>query len=534
MNISSLIPKMVAELIQTDGKHEVVYHEDNLRNELEKCGDSKIMFIPIIGPYQTGKSTLLSILLRNNNIEIGDSINEQTMGVYIIGPVDIRELKALYKINFNPNQNLKIFFVDTQGYGGFTAGDYEENKINITRLVSTYIPLSQVVLIYTCSNISISSIATLDGFFSLMSFCFSSFDPNSIKIVNINRLNGASDINHSFPSLKKYYQLKRYLFDTQSPRFDKIKIDDYMPFPYYNNTFTNIFRNFVYNINFSIALKFLVKDLFSIIDSASENLGFDRERLLFIHNEYVEATKNGSLELFANISRKNADLEVLRRQINNKFINVIKQNINIFKTRLERRKRSMCYPFIQDYKNYDDLIQNMQSALIPFIEENRFYDKDVLVFFKDNIFPLFIRRCNECILELEADMMKCQISITISKISAEIDELYNNEILRIQNFGGERISEYSFEHYRKESQRVLDEKIGNLRNCTSFQSAIDNAFYQAKKYINMKYFGLYSYLDEVVKINNDNNPSLWRIFGDIIGSFLKGVAIGAAIAAFII
>lgn len=466
MNLSELRPRKVAELFKNQaGEFEIKQYKEVLFEAIDECGDDQIMFIPIIGPFQTGKSSFLSVLLENNNIEIGDTIQDQTMGVDILGPVDINVLKSKYGFPTDPNRCIKLFFVDTQGYGGFTAGSNKENSINITRLISSFIPLSQIVLLYTLSNVSAISVETLNSFFNLMLICFSSFKAEDLRITNIVRLVGKPDnIDYKIPDQNKYNQICNYLERNQPSKFKKIKIDHYLPYPRFDSSTEKPIDN-LQNPNFIQGLKFLLGDLFNVIDDVSFRLHFDRTRVKAIYEFYSEETSNKELESFANVSRKNADLAILKKQIDDKFKEIIPGKIKALKNILDKEKKDKRYPFkafaFDISKDMDDLKKTMEVIF----NENTAYRNELHSIYEVNIKNHFYDQCKELINDFLTGMIKAQKQVEYKEIVSRLDYRYQVEIANINSFTKRKESKYNQQlgEYFNDLEQIIEDSIVEFR-----------------------------------------------------------------------
>lgn len=95
---------------------------NTFENLLKEAGNSKVMFVILIGSYQTWKSTKIAKLMNSKEVKIGDGIDETTYGAYVYGPVDLNDLKRSFDCNTNNNDDTKVFFIDTEGANGFETG----------------------------------------------------------------------------------------------------------------------------------------------------------------------------------------------------------------------------------------------------------------------------------------------------------------------------------------------------------------------------------------------------------------------------
>ena len=60
---------------------------ESFKSILKKARKSKVMFVILIGSYQTGKSSKIARLIDSKDVIIGDEMKETTRGAFVYGPV---------------------------------------------------------------------------------------------------------------------------------------------------------------------------------------------------------------------------------------------------------------------------------------------------------------------------------------------------------------------------------------------------------------------------------------------------------------
>lgn len=519
--MENLLPRKVAELKKANnGNFKLITYKDIFDKAIEECGDCQIMFIPIIGHYQIGKSSFLSMLMKNEHIEIGDSVKEKTMGVDLIGPVDYNSLKESHGESIDEKQNLKIFFVDTQGYGGYTCGSAEENMINITRLISSFIPLSQVVLLLTESNISLNSSETYDTTFDLVKSYYTLFDEKNMKLINIVRLKGSLDgISYSKPNRENYKSLCEILANTQSKRIEKIRFDGCFPYPHFNIDLEKPIEN-LNNKDFSSGFKLLLTDLFNAIDSSSNSLHLYQERIKATY-QYYSRLVEGSLKSLSENSKANADLQILKILVDAHFQPHIEKNVSEFENRLNNMKNNDNYPFLTNYKYYSDLIEPIEKEKEKFVSKYPEYTTELNNIYTNNIKSKFISKCKDHIISFEKDLKNSQISAIYEDIEKNLNHLQNKEEEKLKKFKERERSKYSFKSFHSDARKIID---GTLK--TYIKAAITSAIDEVKRIAELRYQEITIDLDKLlnsVVSNNINKKS------KIVSKSTKIIKIGAIV-----
>ena len=210
---------------------EVKVDLESLEKLLKKAGNSKVMFVILIGSYQTGKSSKIAKLIDSRDVVIGNGIDETTRGAYIYGPVSLNNLKERFDCFPDDSDDTKIFFIDTEGANGFNICDSpEETTYLISKFIAPYAALSNVVVTISKPNITIGEIEPMKQIYDIFkTIRHSRNDKNEVNIINIINDAYSSDdyyMNHKKEEVLRVFQGKSkelYQDITLLPTFDSSK-----------------------------------------------------------------------------------------------------------------------------------------------------------------------------------------------------------------------------------------------------------------------------------------------------------------------
>ena len=101
-------------LKETDGNQTFKVNTEAVKSMLKKAENSKVMFVILIGSYQTGKSSKIAKLIDSRDVVIGNGLCETTQGAYAYGPVSLNNLKERFECSPDDSDDTKIFFVGTE------------------------------------------------------------------------------------------------------------------------------------------------------------------------------------------------------------------------------------------------------------------------------------------------------------------------------------------------------------------------------------------------------------------------------------
>ena len=117
-----------------DGNQTFKVNMEAVESMLKKAGNSNVMFVILIGSYQTGKSSKIAKLIDSRDVVIGNGIDETTRGAYIYGPVSLNNLKERFDCFPDDSDDTVIFFIDTEGANGFNTGNSPEETTYLISL----------------------------------------------------------------------------------------------------------------------------------------------------------------------------------------------------------------------------------------------------------------------------------------------------------------------------------------------------------------------------------------------------------------
>lgn len=129
-------PRQLVQFIRNESEKitNAEIDEAAFQEELSKSGNRSIIFVDVIGQSQVGKTSTIKALTRNNGHKIGNGITEETIGVTIDGPYEMEELFRNQGIQLSTVMNKSaplVYFLDIEGYGGFSKGQNLESVIKI-------------------------------------------------------------------------------------------------------------------------------------------------------------------------------------------------------------------------------------------------------------------------------------------------------------------------------------------------------------------------------------------------------------------
>ena len=479
--------RQISELIRCNDRFNVVFHDDEFNQALNECGDSQIMIIPIIGPFQIGKSTFLSVLLGMNTIQIGNGIDDETMGVTFYGPIRFQDFLSRFGLTSHLTEDIKLIFADTQGYGGWKSGDGDSN-INNTRLLSSIIPLSQILLLYTDSNDTNTNIQTLQDFFELMKCCYESFNPADFQIINLIKLHGRiNNFDYGNPTQDQYNQLSEELKTIQTGKYLNLNINKFLPYPKYDNEAENPSDNLL-NESFRNGFRFILTDLVQSIETMAPRLNLNAERIRAIHNLYSKATgANYSLELFANQSRKNVDMEILRKSINIEINKVIRTHFNQLDEEIRNIKRHASYPFIEnDFEldftlRFNDDLNRLNSKIRDFSDHNLSYQTELWQFSLDRIqidfIDAFVSKLDAFSNQLNAD----RVNSASEELEKSLRSIRNTTWSKIQEFTKRNENQFKWDLFETCSNRAIEAELDKCKSFHINKSGIERIRHQGEQ-----------------------------------------------------
>ncbi|KAH0794738.1 hypothetical protein GPJ56_001285 [Histomonas meleagridis] len=128
-----------------------------------KAKGKRIILVTIFGSYQIGKSSTIKKLTGDCRIHTGDGNTEDTMGAYVYGPYLYNEIRQRFGIEEIEDDDTQIFFVDTEGCGGFQTGESnsEANTFLLSQLIAPYASLSSVVVSMSRCAATASEVSTM-------------------------------------------------------------------------------------------------------------------------------------------------------------------------------------------------------------------------------------------------------------------------------------------------------------------------------------------------------------------------------------
>ena len=205
-------------LKETDGNQTFKVNTEAVKSMLKKAENSKVMFVILIGSYQTGKSSKIARLIDSKDVVIGDGMLETTHGAYIYGPVSLNDLKDRFDCFPDDNDDTVIFFIDTEGANGFNTGNSpEETTYLISQFIAPYAALSNVIITINKPNITVDEVESTLKMLDIFQRIRSSGNGKKANVINI--------INDVYSAKDNYKSKKDAILETFQGRSKELYHD---------------------------------------------------------------------------------------------------------------------------------------------------------------------------------------------------------------------------------------------------------------------------------------------------------------------
>lgn len=317
------IHKDPVEIVSVDNTtFQITWKINELRNVLSKSHGKLIKIIILIGAYQTGKTTFISLTFGNDKHKIGNSFDETTNGAKIDGPYTIKYLKERWNIQLteNINDDTDIYVIDIEGFGGYERGHNDEEHQNFyTKLIVPFISIASCIVCIANSNEIRSTTSQIISAFRFGEYGIninnSSVNSTIILMTLIRNVDTYEGIDYTNPNQNTYEQISSLLVKNWQKRFLRNTncTASTKPLPQYlgNNPFSQ-------SSQFYNGFKFVVKDICDIlfnqkmistrnIDTICNNFNRVRE---FIESFNFESIRISQNDFFMQSIYDNIDYEL--------------------------------------------------------------------------------------------------------------------------------------------------------------------------------------------------------------------------------
>ena len=304
-----------SEVEQGEGAAE--HYLSKLSSVLRSADEKQILTVAITGPTGVGKSSFLAMLTGDRKIQIGDGIEETTMGVYVYGPYSFSELKQSWGLKCHVG-DCKLFFFDTQGFDGHMIGSQTEDRLIIGDLIAPYLAVSNLaILMHEKADKSVSE-----------SFSLFVETANTIREGKTRGIGGHLELIDVVNSLAKYMVVERgesvtRLYDphVNPDSFDeasefvkevtqkKIDAQHFFPLPRFDQE-ELIFDQ---GPTFKAGFRIVVQKLLGLLDKIQQSHYMDSLGLMDAFERCNKRCKTENLVCFAHAVRRQVESDAVKR-----------------------------------------------------------------------------------------------------------------------------------------------------------------------------------------------------------------------------
>ena len=416
----------------------------------------KVMFVSFMGSYQVGKSFKIAKLLNSDKVIIGDGMKEGTKGVYIYGPISFKELYKRFQ-GKEPNEDCQIFFIDTEGSGGFLTGkSTEENKLLIAQIIAPHAALSSVIVTVSKLNITKPEVDLMEEMLQIFDICRSKGSDNDICYINI--------INDSLyeGDLQKYEEKKKEVIEAFQGKSDKIYKDVFLlaqptlgkkfnqQNEFYEESFKRFGKELTEKLKDNLPNAFsdgsVAADVFENLTKITESQGLDKAA--------AEARRNAQVRYYERMYKENFDKNVkeakeIIKNMYDAIFKIIKNSNytclpksdgelnNLYSTCLSKLDKNEIYNITQSYGksfecNMNEIIKINLLYIIPEQERKEVQNSDFFKQYLNNSQKEIQKSIQDTLNNIQEQIKtnkKNQIDI---KFDSEIKKFYEEEIIRMK------------------------------------------------------------------------------------------------------
>lgn len=477
---------------------------------IKQSGEAQVMIISIVGPYQTGKSSLIKLLTHDEEIKHGDGVQEQTVGSNIYGPYFYNEIRTRFGLSV-VDKDLRIYFIDTEGICGFrVASSASLNKILLTQILAPYVALSQVGIIMHKSNIEIGTTKFIKDFFEVVMQLVD--EDNSLTLLDVIPSQKFVKTLDNVPVSveNQYINACTKLGEIIPQRIEGINISKFIALPSYSEDDDPLNQRQEFYDRFHFA----ALDIIKAIEEARNTHKYDAQGIIDefrfvmenINNKYdlrtlaIEARKKGQFSTAERIY-----FPQVKRLVEKKKIEILKlyPEISILSSIDERMKEpvininSIISNVSQELNNFDmsNLIKNEA------VEKFRQYVEIELTGYNKGLMDEYMSNLQE----RQKDLLLSEIEIVINDIVSEAKiMLMDNKTTSVDSGKIQQISSTLI----PESQKIIDQYSAKYSISEHMQKVVKKIVIELKQQI----------IDDLIKYSSeiaDKNRDIQQMKEDI-------------------
>ena len=372
----------------------------------------KVYFVTVIGNYQTGKSTKITLLTGFKGIETGDSMNETTFGTNAYGPFSLNYIRERFGLPPS-DEDACIFFFDTEGINGFEKGDVQdENHLRIERFIAPMAAISDVILTVTIPNIRNEDVQTFKSMFAFFNQILHE-EKRKFKVINV--------VNDFVRDSDNYDEVKARATKTFLERFEID--DDVFPLPQFNINDPLDGQRPFYNEVF----KHFATRLLQILENSPICLSSSSAFELF--KELVSSTEDKDwkrLIMDARIKAKKREYERILGRIDQEITQTIN---NVYKNNQEllQQNKIITYAKLEPEIFVNYWMDELQKRAPQILNEEGSFLKELTEEWKNSVKERFEKVINQNEKEIEQHNKTFILNETNNKLKSIISEIYSTQ-----------------------------------------------------------------------------------------------------------
>lgn len=408
------------QIVTVNENNSIVFDSPAFHEVISRADGRSIVFAVVIGGFQRGKTSFISLLTGNDQHRIGNGLREENSGITIDGPIFINDIAGQWNINdYIDNNNTALFICDIEGFGSYRRGiNTEQNTIFFSKLCVPFFSIASCIIYFADMNNNQDESMQLISIFR-MAQVINNQQINLLTLVrNVDFLN---DVDYSQPELDSYNRISQILADDLQPRLIRHQRNisiNMKPLPPYNRRMDPFHQNNSYYMGF----RFVINDILRILTNNNITNHMNADDIL---STFSNAFQNSQSFNFNTVQNNEQDviLNAIFRDIENQFdqIESIDSIINRFNRNLDTLNLLNYIP-VDKNDIFRNLMAQYMTNFIP-----------VLVNLNNNYFTydevnILIRDINSRAITQLDRSVELISRHALETILTKIDNLYHNTI----------------------------------------------------------------------------------------------------------
>lgn len=408
------------QIVTVNDDNSIVFNSEAFHEAIRRADGRSIVFAVVIGGFQRGKTSFISLLTGNDQHRIGNGLREINSGVTLDGPVFINDIAGQWNINdYIDNNNTALFICDIEGFGGHRRGiNTEQNTIFFSKLCVPLFSIASCIIYFADMNNNQEESMLLISLFRMAQV----INNQQINLLTLVRnVDSMDDIDYSQPELDSYNRISQILSDDLQSRLIRHQRNitiNMKPLPYYNRRMDPFHQNNSYYMGF----RFVINDILRILTNNNITNHMNADDILRTFSDAFQNTQAFNFNTVQN-NEQDVILNAIFREIENEFdqIESIDSIINRFNRNLDTLNLQNYIP-VDEHSIFRNVMAQYMTNFIPVLvnlNQNYFTYDEVNVLIRDIN--------NRAVTQLNGSVESISRH-ALEKILTKIDNLYHNTI----------------------------------------------------------------------------------------------------------